>query len=93
MRGEDGRVTHSPTYNPARRLLPMSEAQAILESRGGTVRRNGCTELVFSHPLADHPITTNATRRQTSDRLTAWLRQLNERRAILREAFDLKESA
>lgn len=86
-------MTHSPTFNPARRLIPMAEAQALLESWGGTVRRNGCTELVFAHPLADHPITTNATRRQTSDRLTAWLRQLNERRAILREAFELEESA
>lgn len=86
-------MTHSPTYNPARRLLPMSEAQALLESWGGTVRRNGCTELVFAHPLMSSHCTTNATRRQTSDRLTAWLRQLNERRAILREAFDMEESA
>jgi len=86
-------MTHSPTFDPARRLLSMAEAQTILESWGGSVRRNGCTELVFSHPLAAHPITTNSTRRQTSDRLTAWLRQLNERRAILREAFGLKEIA
>ncbi len=80
-------MTHSPTYNPARRLLPMSEAQALLESWGGTVRRNGCTELVFAHPFMDCPVTTNAIRRQTSDKLTAWLRQLSRRREMVREAF------
>ncbi len=83
----------APHFNPARRLLSMSEAQSILESWGGSVKRNGTTELIFAHPLMPHHITTNATRRQTSDRLTAWLRQLNERRATLREAFGLRESA
>lgn len=83
----------APHFNPARRLIPMAEAEALLIAWGGTVRRNGCTELVFSHPFMDHPVTTNAIRRQTSDRLTAWLRQLDHRRAIVREAFELRESA
>lgn len=83
----------SPTFNPAKRLISMAEAEALLISWGGTVRRNGCTELVFSHPFMPHPVTTNAIRRQTSDRLTAWLRQLEKHRAMVREAFELEESA
>lgn len=82
-----------PRFDLSRKLIPMAEAEAILRAWGGSVKRNGCTELVFSHPLMDHPVTTNSTRRETSDRLTAFLRQLNERRAILREAFDLEEIA
>ena len=83
----------TPHFNPSRRLLSMSEAESLLVSWGGTVRRNGCTELVFSHPFMEHPVTTNAIRRQTSDRLTAWLRQLDHRRAIVREAFGLREAS
>ena len=83
----------APHFNPTRRLIPMAEAEALLISWGGTVRRNGCTELVLSHPFMPRPVTTNAIRRQTSDRLTAWLRQLEKHRAMVREAFELEESA
>lgn len=83
----------APHFDPARRLLSMSEAEALLISWGGTVRRNGCTELVFSHPFMDHPVTTNAIRRQTSDRLTAWFRQLEKHRAMVRKAFELREAS
>lgn len=82
-----------PTFDPSRKKLSMKEAETILRSWGGDVRRNGCTEIVWSHPLMPHPVTTNATRRETSDVLTSWLRQLNETRAYLRAAFELEEAS
>jgi hypothetical protein len=80
-------------FDPTRRIHKMRDVRRMVLAMGGEIRMTGATEITISHPLMPQSVTTNATRTESSDKVTTWCRQLFERRELLRAAFGFQESA
>lgn len=82
----------SSRFDPTVRKLPMRLAEGMTVELGGTVRRNGSAELVFAHWWLSYKVVTKSTRREASDKLMTWLRQLIAARRAFREALGFPEA-
>lgn len=71
----------------SRKILRMRDVKRIVVELGGSFRYNNRAELIFEHPLTPVHVVTKATRLESSDKVTTWIRQLIQARAVLREAF------